>query len=78
MHRIFMRRLLQLTVALCVLGIVLLLALLFQGSAEQFPTEEQEEKFRIAIGFLIFLLITAAGITLVVLKRLKWQSLSQK
>jgi len=73
-----MRRLLQFTVALCVFGMVLLLILLTQGSAEQFPTEEPDEKFRIVIGFLVFLLAAAVGVLLMVLKRLKNQALSQK
>lgn len=77
-HSILMRRLLQFTLALCALGIVLLFVLLFQGSAELFPTDEQEEKLRIAIGFLVFLLTTAAGISLMVLKRLKCESPSPK
>jgi hypothetical protein len=78
MTRVFLRRLLQLTIALCGLGMLLLLVLLIQGSAEQFPTGEQDEKFRIALGFLVFLLAVAAGVSLMVLKRFKNQALSQK
>jgi uncharacterized membrane protein len=77
MPRVFLRRLLQLTIALCALGMLLLLVLLIQGSAEQFPTGEQEGKLRIALGFLVFLLAVAAGMSLMVLKRLKRHALSQ-
>lgn len=71
MSRIFVRRLLQLTTALCALGMLLLLFPVVLGSAEEFPTAEQEGKVRIAAGFLLLLLSAAAGISLLGMKRMK-------
>lgn len=71
MSRLIVRRLLQSTVALCLVGVLVLLFPLVLGSAEAFPTAEQEGKVRIAAGFLILLLAATAGASLLALKRLK-------
>jgi hypothetical protein len=71
MSRYIVRRLLQLTATLCALGMLVLLFPLVLGSAEEFPTEEQEAKVRIAAGLLFLLLAAVSGISLMVLKRMK-------
>jgi len=65
------RRLLQISATVCALGMLLLLFPLVLGSAEDFPTEENQEKVRIAAGFLILLLAAAGGMSLMALKRTK-------
>lgn len=71
MSRILVRWLLGLMVTLCALGVLLLLALLVMGSAEEFPTQEQDEKVRIAAGLLLVVLAAAGGLSLRALKRMK-------
>lgn len=71
MSRIFVRRLLQLTAAVCASGMLLLLFPLVLGSAEEFPTDEQEAKVRIAAVFLLLLFAAVGGISLSVLRRMK-------
>ncbi len=71
MKRTLVRRLLQFTTLVCGLGMLLLLIPLFMGSAEQFPTGEQEEKLRIAVASLMLLLAAAGGACLLAVKRMQ-------
>jgi hypothetical protein len=71
MSRMLVRRLLQVSATLCAMAMLVLLFPLVLGSAEEFPTGEQEEKLRIAAGVLVLLLAAAGGMSLMVLKRMK-------
>jgi hypothetical protein len=54
--------------ALVLLGLVLLF---FQGSLEEFPTDEQHEKMRVVLGIGIAILLLAGGILFLVYRKVR-------
>lgn len=64
-----LRGLLKAAAVLCGLGLLLLAVLFGQGSAEDFPTDEQHGKLRIAVAVAFIALVIVEAAVLIALRR---------